>query len=297
MVEVVGYSVVSTCKYMLPLFPLLDYRTPNSSLTRVQVSAVPFHHLLGMSTTLPSRITPFSTPPQTSTTTTTTLHYHLHTFTPHTLPKPPLPTYHPTPIPIPRYCMYTVLHAPYIQPPTSLIPSLFLASAPKSTIPHHLSPSPSQTSPPPHILRLLSPSGEISSPSLPSTACATPASPYSPHDVEESPSRRPTKSRPGHWRDAEAPSSPRRCCCCRCRWTMRMATSAFRPAVGIERLPVSAAARRLSNEPRESMNCKSCRKRKVSPWLRAADDVDNDVPVSPVLIRPLDQVQQAAADL
>ncbi|KFY05663.1 hypothetical protein V492_08374, partial [Pseudogymnoascus sp. VKM F-4246] len=42
-----------------------------------------------------------------------------------------------------------------------------------------------------------------------------------------------------------------------------MATSAFRPAVGIERLPVSAAARRLSNEPRESMNCKSCRKRKI----------------------------------
>lgn len=33
-----------------------------------------------------------------------------------------------------------------------------------------------------------------------------------------------------------------------------------RPQVGIERLP----ARRMSNEPRESMNCKSCRKRKVS---------------------------------
>lgn len=32
-----------------------------------------------------------------------------------------------------------------------------------------------------------------------------------------------------------------------------------RPQVGIERLPV----RRMSNEPRESMNCKSCRKRKV----------------------------------
>lgn len=32
-----------------------------------------------------------------------------------------------------------------------------------------------------------------------------------------------------------------------------------RPQVGIERLPT----RRLSNEPRESMNCKSCRKRKV----------------------------------
>ncbi|KAK3327141.1 fungal-specific transcription factor domain-containing protein [Cercophora scortea] len=32
-----------------------------------------------------------------------------------------------------------------------------------------------------------------------------------------------------------------------------------RPQVGIERLPT----RRLSNEPRESMNCKSCRKRKI----------------------------------
>ncbi|KUJ15945.1 uncharacterized protein LY89DRAFT_648016 [Mollisia scopiformis] len=36
--------------------------------------------------------------------------------------------------------------------------------------------------------------------------------------------------------------------------------SARLPQVGIERLP----ARRMSNEPRESMNCKSCRKRKVS---------------------------------
>jgi hypothetical protein len=34
-----------------------------------------------------------------------------------------------------------------------------------------------------------------------------------------------------------------------------------RAQVSIERLP----ARRLSNEPRESMNCKSCRKRKVGP--------------------------------
>lgn len=34
-----------------------------------------------------------------------------------------------------------------------------------------------------------------------------------------------------------------------------------RPQVGIERLPT----RRMSNEPRESMNCKSCRKRKVGP--------------------------------
>lgn len=38
------------------------------------------------------------------------------------------------------------------------------------------------------------------------------------------------------------------------------AMSLPRSQVGIERLP----ARRLSNEPRESMNCKSCRKRKVT---------------------------------
>lgn len=36
-----------------------------------------------------------------------------------------------------------------------------------------------------------------------------------------------------------------------------------RPQVGIERLPT----RRMSNEPRESMNCKSCRKRKVRTSL------------------------------
>jgi hypothetical protein len=45
-----------------------------------------------------------------------------------------------------------------------------------------------------------------------------------------------------------------------------------RPQVGIERLPV----RRMSNEPRESMNCKSCRKRKVGHGLeeifRVADN-------------------------
>ncbi|KAG9251750.1 fungal-specific transcription factor domain-containing protein [Emericellopsis atlantica] len=35
--------------------------------------------------------------------------------------------------------------------------------------------------------------------------------------------------------------------------------AASRPQVGIERLPT----RRMSNEPRESMNCKSCRKRKI----------------------------------
>lgn len=34
-----------------------------------------------------------------------------------------------------------------------------------------------------------------------------------------------------------------------------------RPQVGIDRLP----QRRLSTEPREAMNCKSCRKRKVPP--------------------------------
>ncbi|KAH6073206.1 hypothetical protein HBI65_244190, partial [Parastagonospora nodorum] len=32
-----------------------------------------------------------------------------------------------------------------------------------------------------------------------------------------------------------------------------------RPQIGIDRLP----ARRVSNEPREAMNCKSCRKRKI----------------------------------
>jgi hypothetical protein len=34
-----------------------------------------------------------------------------------------------------------------------------------------------------------------------------------------------------------------------------------RPQIGIDRLPT----RRVSNEPREAMNCKSCRKRKVPP--------------------------------
>ena len=41
-----------------------------------------------------------------------------------------------------------------------------------------------------------------------------------------------------------------------------MASTMTRPQVGIERLP-SAAPRRTSNEQRESMNCKSCRKRKI----------------------------------
>ena len=36
-----------------------------------------------------------------------------------------------------------------------------------------------------------------------------------------------------------------------------------RPQIGIDRLPT----RRVSNEPREAMNCKSCRKRKVPPGI------------------------------
>jgi hypothetical protein len=36
-----------------------------------------------------------------------------------------------------------------------------------------------------------------------------------------------------------------------------------RPQVGIERLPAAVNRRMSNNEPRESMNCKSCRKRKV----------------------------------
>jgi hypothetical protein len=39
-----------------------------------------------------------------------------------------------------------------------------------------------------------------------------------------------------------------------------------RPQIGIDRLP----ARRVSNEPREAMNCKSCRKRKVPPRCLSA---------------------------
>lgn len=35
-----------------------------------------------------------------------------------------------------------------------------------------------------------------------------------------------------------------------------------RPQVGIERLPT----KRANNEPREAMNCKSCRKRKVGDF-------------------------------
>lgn len=45
-----------------------------------------------------------------------------------------------------------------------------------------------------------------------------------------------------------------------------------RPQVGIERLPV----RRMSNEPRESMNCKSCRKRKVGYGIQKIFRVANN---------------------
>ncbi|KAH4262483.1 hypothetical protein HBI03_107450 [Parastagonospora nodorum] len=52
-----------------------------------------------------------------------------------------------------------------------------------------------------------------------------------------------------------------------------MAAAMSRPQIGIDRLP----ARRVSNEPREAMNCKSCRKRKVarvvvpSEWKARSD--------------------------
>lgn len=54
-----------------------------------------------------------------------------------------------------------------------------------------------------------------------------------------------------------------------------------RPQVGIERLPT----RRMSNEPRESMNCKSCRKRKVwrrNSWAYMFRDDRKHHPVRPV---------------
>ena len=42
-----------------------------------------------------------------------------------------------------------------------------------------------------------------------------------------------------------------------------------RPQIGIDRLPVRRAS---MNEPKEAMNCKSCRKRKVGcPTTRAVD--------------------------
>ncbi|VUC36949.1 unnamed protein product [Clonostachys rosea] len=57
-----------------------------------------------------------------------------------------------------------------------------------------------------------------------------------------------------------------------------------RPQVGIERLP----ARRMSNEPRESMNCKSCRKRKVGSRFKIliqihipSDDLLNAIAFDP----------------
>lgn len=68
-----------------------------------------------------------------------------------------------------------------------------------------------------------------------------------------------------------------------------------RPQVGIERLPT----RRMSNEPRESMNCKSCRKRKVglkpAPTITILrmirHDFDTRAYSSP------DQMQQTATSL
>ena len=57
--------------------------------------------------------------------------------------------------------------------------------------------------------------------------------------------------------------------------------SMSRPQIGIDRLP----ARRMSNEPKEAMNCKSCRKRKVAqgpslsrPALRAPDQMQPPTP-------------------
>lgn len=64
------------------------------------------------------------------------------------------------------------------------------------------------------------------------------------------------------------------------------ATMIPRPQIGIERLQ----ARRASNEPKEAMNCKSCRKRKVR---NAAEGCSCAFPADLVL----DQVQQAQADL
>jgi hypothetical protein len=59
-----------------------------------------------------------------------------------------------------------------------------------------------------------------------------------------------------------------------------MAAAMSRPQIGIDRLP----ARRVSNEPREAMNCKSCRKRKVCCGHAACP-----LPVANVVLQ--DQVQ------
>jgi hypothetical protein len=51
-----------------------------------------------------------------------------------------------------------------------------------------------------------------------------------------------------------------------------LAAAMSRPQIGIDRLP----ARRVSNEPREAMNCKSCRKRKVEiPAVPSANPPSN----------------------
>lgn len=58
-----------------------------------------------------------------------------------------------------------------------------------------------------------------------------------------------------------------------------------RPQVGITRI----TPRRVSLEPRESMNCKSCRKRKVRFVLQSL--------LCQILIGPLDQMQSVAPEL
>ena len=55
------------------------------------------------------------------------------------------------------------------------------------------------------------------------------------------------------------PPSSCRCVAMSTEVSQSLAAAMARPQIGIDRLP----ARRVSNEPREAMNCKSCRKRKV----------------------------------
>jgi hypothetical protein len=63
----------------------------------------------------------------------------------------------------------------------------------------------------------------------------------------------------------------------------QLAAMMSRPqTIGIDRLPV----RRMSNEPKEAMNCKSCRKRKVGPYpCLCGEDGGTDI--------AQDQMQQA----
>lgn len=65
-----------------------------------------------------------------------------------------------------------------------------------------------------------------------------------------------------------------------------LAAAMSRPQIGIDRLP----ARRVSNEPREAMNCKSCRKRKVLFRRRICH-------CRRLLTRRPDQVQSHTADV